>query len=499
MVESNESLQDMNSSTLYRMQFMLGPRVPAGYEDWQQVSVGEGLHLIAHPDLNIEQAESGSVSATLIGYLLDPRDPHAGNADILDTLLTSMEQDGDLFEFIYPLGGRWVLLVRNSQGTRLLGDASGLRQVFYSSIRQTDEFWCASQAGHIAKALDLEVDHEALGFIEWFRARCSESWWPGDSSPYREIMRLLPNHYLELQTGKAHRFWPRKPLSTRPVDEAIDGIAATLTGMMQSAANHFSLAIAMSAGWDSRLMLAACRPIARDLAYYTGKGLDMEWTHMDVDIPTRLLARLELPHDIIEDGTAVNPQFAEAFYKNVPFALAARLVPLQTQLNYYKRQKVGVTGNVSEVVRCFYSRPANPAQQVTAEYLMAATGMKHPFARKQFTAWLDDAGDPPGYNILDLFYWEQRAGSWFAHNCLEFDATWQDIFIPFNSRQLLVDMLAVDENLRTGPDYELYRQLMLKMWPEVLSEPINPTANRKGRRNYLKAVARRLIRLAGWQ
>jgi len=221
----------------------------------------------------------------------------------------------------------------------------------------------------------------------------------------------------------------------------------------------------------------------------------MSWTHMDVDIPTRLLKKLELPHDLIEDGEEVTPEFARAFYDNVPFALHARLVPLQTQLNYYKRQIVAVTGNVSEVARCFYSRPANPAQEITAEYLMTQTGMKHPFARTHFSAWLGGLGDTHGYNILDLFYWEQRSGSWFAHNCLEFDSAWRDIFIPFNSRQLLADMLAVDEGHRKRPDYELYRELMAKLWPEVLSEPINPTTNRKVKRSYPRVVAGRLRHL----
>jgi hypothetical protein len=477
------------------MQFILGPRVPTGYEDWQQIRVGETLHLIAHPHLNVEQAANTSVSVTLIGYLLDPRNLHASNADILDSLMSSIGQGRDLFEFICPLGGRWVLLVDDAQGARLLGDAAGLRQVFYSDMQQTGELWCASQPDHIANALGLEMDPEALDFIEWFQSQSpADNWWPGDSSPYREIRRLLPNHYLELQTGTVRRFWPSKSLPTRPSGAAVAGIAETLAGMMQSAASRFELAVAMSAGWDSRLMLAACRPLARDLSYYTGKRPEMAWTHMDVHVPTRLLAKLGLPHDIIELGNEVTPEFAEAFTNNVPFAHTYRLASQQSQLNYYGRRKVGVTGNVSEVVRCYY-HPAEPTKEVTAEYLMTVTGMEHPFARTHFSAWLDGVGDTHGYHILDLFYWEQRAGSWFAHNCLEFDLAWRDIFIPFNSRQLLVDMLAVDESLRKGPDYELYRQLMVKLWPEVLSEPINPTANRRGPRKYLRAVARRLKRL----
>jgi hypothetical protein len=494
--ESNDSLRG-NESFSYPMQFILGPRIPVGFEDWQQVRVGEALHLIAHPHLPVEQAINASVSATLIGYQLDPHNPQASNKDILNSLISSVARGGDLFEFVYPLGGRWVLLVDDGQGVRLLGDAAGLRQVFYSDMQKTGELWCASQPGHIASALALEMDPEAVNSIAWSQAQSPESWWPGDSSPYREVRRLLPNHYLELQTGSVRRFWPCQRLQRHTPEEAETRLAETLTGMMQSAASRFDLAVAISAGWDSRLVLAASRSIAGNLTFYTGKRPDMEWTHRDVQVPARLLAKLGLRHDIIEHGTEVTPEFAEAFSNNAPFTHSCRMAPLQSELNYYGRHKVGVTGNVSEVVRCNYRRPSKAGQEVTAEYLMTVTGIKHPFAERHFKSWLAEAGDPLGYHILDLFHWEQRSGSWFASNTLEFDLTWQDIFIPLNCRQLLADMLAVDEKFRRRPDYQLYRQLMVKLWPEVLSEPINPSANPRGLREYRRVVVGYLRRWLG--
>ena len=474
------------------MQFVLGPRSPDGFEAWQRFEISDSLHLLAHPELHVDQAGNVGVSATLIGYVLDPRDPRAGNVDILNKLISHVSQDGDLFEALAPLGGRWALIFNDGQRLKLVGDATGLRQIFHSDVAQTNELWCASQPNHMATVLGIQPAPEAQEFIEWFQAHSPESWWPGDSSPYRELKRLLPNHYLDLATGQPHRFWPRTSLPVRPLKDAVGGISEILAGMMQSAAKRFDLAVAMSAGWDSRLMLAASRSIARDIAYYTAKRPDMAWTHMDIHIPTRLLTKLKLRHDIIEHSTEASPEFTAAYNNNVPFAHGNRLAPLQSELNYYKRTKVGVTGNVSEVARCFYPRPDAPGHAVTAEDLTAVTDMDHPFARARFSAWLKDLGDPLNYNILDLFYWEQRAGSWFAHNCLEFDMAWQDIFIPFNSRGLLKDMLSVDECDRQGPQYELYRQLMLKLWPAVLSQPINPTHSRKGMRRILSAIRRRL-------
>ena len=65
MPKQIEPSQDINSSTRYRMQFVLGPYVPTELEDWQQFRVGDDLHLSAHPDLNVEQSANTSVSVTL--------------------------------------------------------------------------------------------------------------------------------------------------------------------------------------------------------------------------------------------------------------------------------------------------------------------------------------------------------------------------------------------------------------------------------------------------
>lgn len=490
-----EVTSDSAEQLLYHLQFTLGPRIPEELEAWPTLEVGNNLYLAAHPDLSLEEAVGVDASAILVGYMLDPANPQASNSDILCSLISLVSQDGDLFAAIEPLGGRWALIVNDRQGRRLVGDAAGLRQIFYSDARQTDELWCASQPGHIADALQLQLDREAVDFIEWFRTKGPpESWWPGDSSQYREVRRLLPNHYLDLNSGQPQRFWPFNKPAARSLDDALGSIAETLAGMMRSAALRFDLAVAISAGWDSRLMLAACRSIAAELCYYSSKRPDMTWNHMDVDIPSKLLAKLGLAHDTIEIRREVSPTFAALVNRNVPFAHTSRFAALQTELNYYKGRKVGVTGNVSEVARCFYPRPDSPGRAVTAEYLMMVSGLQHPFAGEQFGAWLNEAGAPLNYNILDLFYWEQRTGSWFAQNCLEFDATWYDVFFPFNSRRLLMEMLAVDEADRQAPGHELYRQLMLRLWPAVLSEPINPNTAPKGLKRLSRAIERRLKR-----
>jgi hypothetical protein len=336
-----------------RMQFILGPDASMGFPGWQRLNVGHGLFLHSHPDLNVEHTSLDSLSATMIGYILDPSRPGRTDSEILVDVVSLVAQGQDLFEIVYPLNGRWVLLVDDGITLRLLTDAAGLRQVRYTHIDHLGQTWCASQAKHIAKALGLQVDAAAMEFMEWSRATDPESWWPGTSSPYRDVKRLLPNHFLDIRTGRAHRFWPTEQRRMRDLDNtAVENIATALSAQILSAAQRFQCAQGLSSGWDSRVLLAASRPIVDRLRYYTLKDRGMTANHPDVRIPGKLAKRLGLPHDLIDIKNEASEEFLEKVGDCSSFAHAERFgLALDAEWAFYGMQRVGVTGNVSEVTR----------------------------------------------------------------------------------------------------------------------------------------------------
>jgi hypothetical protein len=115
----------------------------------------------------------------------------------------------------------------------------------------------------------------------------------------------------------------------------------------------------------------------------------------------------------------------------------------------------------------------------------------HPFVVRAFDEWLSDTRNAFNVHLLDLFYWEQRMGNWQAMSQLEWDIV-QEVFTPLNCRSLLATMLSVDEKYRRPPEFRLHRQLILSLWPDVLSEPINPHRNcRKGIRGGAKKLLAR--------
>ncbi len=374
-------------------------------------------------------------------------------------------------------GGRWILIVDDGSTVVLFHDAAGLRQVFYTDVGAIQQLWCASQPATLAEILGLQVDGDAQDFITSPEIRRNrEYWWPGDSSLYKEVKHLLPNHYLDLETGRCYRYWPNRNLTRISLDTIVEACSSIIRGLLVGAVKRFNLVVSLTAGLDSRLVLAACHGIEDQLSYMTLKQINNSINNdTDIIIASSLLRRLRLRHDLIMSVPEDDDLFLSIFNKNVTPAHKIWSHDALAIFDFYHLSRVTVNGVVSEAVRFFYKLPLHIKQQLSGEHLAFLTRMgNHPFAVNHFNKWLKSIGDIYNVDILDLFYWEQRAGNWLAMCQLEFDIAWKDIFTPYNCRLLLMDMLSADDIYRRPPEYELYKKMILALWPEVLAEPINP-------------------------
>lgn len=462
---------------LHRSQFVLGPYFVEKFSSWEKIKINSRIHLTVHPELSTYRVNNNGKSITLLGYILDPNNPEDTDSDIVNKLSHKMFNNGaNCFKQTYDFGGRWILIVDDGKEIRLFTDPAGLRQVMFTDKKYTKDFWCASQYGTIAEIMNFEMDKEAVEFINAFKEKNKQYYWPGGSSPYKEIKRLLPNHFLELNEGKCYRYWPDKALERSSLDQAVGICSHYLEGLMLSASNRFNLVLSLSSGWDSRLLLASCKNVKNNISYLTELKDDMTENHPDLTIPSRLLSKWNLNHDIIKLSTEkVDDDFKEIYYKNVPIAHDRWALMASASRNYSNLNKVAVVGMYSDIAKCHYHRKLSRREKkITPEILTRLIYMENDkFVVKLYKEWLAGLGEIYNYNILDLFYGEQRS-IWIATNNLEFDLGWQDIFIPYNCRSLIITMLSVDAKFRKPPKYILLKKMIYNLWPEVLCEPINP-------------------------
>ncbi len=360
----------------------------------------------------------------------------------------------------------------------MITDALALRQVFFTPGDGEQRVWVGSQPGILAECLGLQMSQAARDFIESYGFRThAEYRWPAASTPYDELGHLLPNHYLDLGSGRTHRYWPNEAVAPVALNDAVDKLAHLLTGLVEAAARRFDLALGITAGLDSRLVLAASRSVKERISYITVRQGAMPDTASDVVIAGRLLARLGLSHNVIKALPFMSAQFSYLFKRNVCLAHDLYGADAEAILAWSQQTKVGMTGSGAEIGRCSFRAqlPDSDSRTITARDLAMLQKMDDSrFVTESFDTWLQGLGETRGVKVLDLFEWEQGHGNWLAMTQLEFDCALRDIFTPYNCRDVLSTMLAVDERHRSSPHYRLFRMTIERLWPDVLQEPINP-------------------------
>jgi len=456
-----------------KRQFLLTSTPNLPFPEWRTVRT-QGAFLHHAPELPVLRSADGSV--TIIGFVIDPNETTASNQQLIDRIATSARTGLDAaLTTCANFGGRWAILIEKAEFEVMLHDACGLRQVFYSDSTLEPAF-CASQASTAAKVLALADDVESVNFLNTKFARSREYWWPGDTTRYRGVRCLLPNHYLNLRTRTPTRYGLSQPIGRSSLQVAAEDGMRDLANLVRAVAARSPLALPLTAGWDSRAILAACcRAKVRPHAYtlrFAGYGD----SHQDIAISRKLLSRLGLPHQIMDCGATPSDAFRARYRQAVDPTDDEACAIAEGLARLYPQECISLSGHCSEIARCFYYRNGETHMRMDPETMANITGMDAtPWVLRQFGQWMAGARDTiaaTGICWLDLFYWEQRAGRWAANGQAQWDIV-HDRFTPFSYRPLLLKLLSADAVCRAKP-YTLYRELIRAGASELLKEPVNP-------------------------
>jgi acetyltransferase-like isoleucine patch superfamily enzyme len=480
---NTNSITANRSRLIYRRQFFLGPRCFGGFPHWKQIEIRKAIRITAHPDLNVEFIQEGNRSITLLGFMLDPHRPAWTDRDILAALFlvfANCANRDNIFEFTYDFGGRWVIVYDDGIQVTLFTDPAGYRQVYYTDAKTIAPVYCASQPGTIAASLGLLPDDEALEFIAKVRARgIKEYWWPGETSLYREVRHLLPNHYLDLLTGACQRFWPCADLEKKSFADSVFVGSQILNGLIESASKRYDLALTLTAGRDSRLILSLLNQVKDEIYYYTGLYWHLDEKSADITIASELLATFGKKNNIIRCPQEMDAVFSDLYFDNVETARDVYGTIAQGLFADFPQNRVCMKGNCVPIIksglRNKLRKKGKPDDHfIQAEDLAELVPLGHlPFTVKAYDHWLEKLGNTYNYDILDLFWWEEREGNWQAMSQLEWDLI-HDIFVPFNCRTFLMNALSVDQERRMAPTFDYHQEMIRQNWPQLLSIPINP-------------------------
>ena len=406
----------------------------------------------------------GAEAGLLLGFPID-----VAGRRLIDRAWTSPASIGpDSGQFardtLMALGGRFAFLSTAGGAPVLYPDCSAQVPVVYDPV--------ARIAGTSAHALfdDAEYEKRFDRALYDHLGLDGEGWFPAGLTAHRGLMRLLPGHALDLSTWTVRRYWPLAPVAetTDPaavVDEMVTIVRNQMEAILKGPQR---LALALTAGHETRVLLACARPFVEKIDIVTVVGDSRRAT--DSVIARRITRDLGLRHLELQRRAGTDAERALYIRRN-GHCNADSNARFHPSVRPLAGTHVFVGGLGGEVGRAFFWRPSDrPDTRITEDTLNARFGLPDTPALKAMLAeWLRHLPAQDAYSVLDMAYLEHRNGPWYA---VQFCSD------PTLLRQApLMTLRAVELMWSLPPDWKrtsrLGHEIIAREWPELLRYPIN--------------------------
>ena len=366
-----------------------------------RLAIGEG-----HACISVEDSD-GRPAGVLLGQVIDL----AGRRMIETAWRAPVARGANVDVFARPvlwsLGGNFLWIFANDTVSRIYPDASaqlpcvwdpGNRQAASTAHALFDEQTYAAR-------FDAPL-HKALGID-------GEGWFPAGLTAHKGVKRLLPCHYLDLESWEARRFW-----SIAEVDQAPDPAAAVrelgqlVTAQIAAiAASAKKPAMGLTAGRETRTLLACAKPFIDRIDTVTVVGEDRHLT--DSIVARRIAAEFGISHRELPRVSASEEQ-RQRFIRRCGHCYGDSNAVYHPSGWPIADSHVMIGGTGGEVGRGFFWRSSDgPETPLTALQLVNRLGIPAaPELVSAVEAWM--AGLPPmnTLQVLDEVYLELRMGPW---------------------------------------------------------------------------------------
>jgi hypothetical protein len=481
-MNSLSEVKEMYSKLKFRRQFLLtaGPMVM--FDNWNCLKL-EQHFLYTHPDLDVVAVGGLDKRIVLVGCIFDYSQPEKENAEILEDIHKSVQNVNELFVRIKQYAGRYVLLYKDYASTIILQDALALREVYYCV--KDNRIVCGSQPNLIAEYGNPRIEERNdTEFLEYYQKNSTNKrWspyrkWIGDETYYEGVKHLLPNHFLDINKRGASRYWPNEPIKRLDLDEAVSRGCSFLQGSMRAIVNRYPVMMAVTAGTDSRTLLAASRGMQNKIYYFVNdEGLGR--SNPDISIPNKIFKSINVPFHVHGVQQYVDDRFRQIFLSNTFFA-SDRILPTIYNVYFKKHsEKVNILG-IGEIGRARYGKEPKNLNKFRMLYKIVGHSVSR-YELKQAEKILSEllpVGRLYGLNVLTLLYWEHALGNWGVTGNSESDIAIEELN-PFDSHLLYETLLGVDERQSRIKNSKLFKEMIRNMWPELLEWPINPPHTRQ--------------------
>lgn len=286
-------------------------------------------------------------------------------------------------------------------------------------------------------------------------------------TPFKNIDKLIPNFYYHINDKKYIRFYPMKALPVLPADEVAKEALAVLEGSIASMASRKDISIAVTAGWDSRVLFAASLKNADKAVYYV-LNHQTEDGRQDVKIAGQITGHFSKGLKVIDYDVSsihLSGNDASVIWKDDEKGRKMSLL-----MNEHFPDRYLINGNISEVARNFYDPlPEN----LSLGELCYILGIKDgPYEKNAVKEWLETRNQH--IHLLDSIYWEHKMPNW-AGASKSVSNVYNTVISPFNNRYLLNLLLSTRRKDRDKYFHKIYSRILKNVDTHLALIPLNPT------------------------
>ena len=314
-------------------------------------------------------------------------------------------------------------------------------------------------------------------------------WYPFGLQPFAGWQRLIPNFQLDLNSMRAKRFWPRDvPKLNGTVTEVIRQIALEVSNVANQMVVPGNTICLMTAGQDSRMVLASLKSFAANITCVTIRHSTAE---LDCRVAASICNRFGIRHETRQFAEPRESDRSE-WIERTGYCINDMVTDLSTTLSYWDDSEIQIGGTCGEIARGFYwNREDLNSPHPHAEELLKR--MKMPGESKIVNAardWLQTV--PQGIStpyIWDLLYVEQRLGCWAGSSV--YGAKFPvPSMTPFNNRHIFELILSLPDTYRSQKTFSY--DFIQCSWPELNFLPFN-RARGIQRLRFLKSEVKALL------
>jgi len=450
-------------------------------ESWSRRSI-DTWYLGTHPVLPVRQiiASDSTVIGWLLGYPIDAQ-ARLVTEDIRFPVSPDIADISDQFESsLYAYGGRFAAVLVTKQTSRFYLDPCGSLAAVFSSQQQI----VASTASLIPYPSEDDKNHELIKATE---NPHEDSYYPFGLTPRRSVERLLPSHFLDLQTWTSVRHWPKgEVIPVKNAREVVRELAVILKNNISAIAHHYPLHLAITAGRDSRMLLACAREHIDNTILYTVAAPNAGG-RLDCHLAPKIAAQFGLKHILLRFENANDAQIKQWEYRTGN-CVHGPIMNWNTSFKRLDPHRAVLLGAAGELGRGFHWRKgdAESSSISAADLLIKSQMPKIPETLARARQWLDGLPVRNALTIWGLLYNETFNGCWFGP--ANYGLVSNALYIwPLCHRRIIEIMLSLPMEYRRN--HSLPVELVENEWPELLSLPFNWFV---GIRRYLYAVTWRV-------